>query len=110
MIRLVKCFSAALCILSGFAAEWTAGPNYRFLDVTPSSQTNSGFTRVHGNESGIQFTNFLSDETVARNRVTENGSGVALGDIDGDGLCDIYFCGLEGDNVLYKNLGNWKFQ
>src|SRR5205814_1735645 len=28
----------------------------------------------------------------------------------GDGLCDIYFCRLEGPNVLYRNLGNWKFE
>src|SRR5260370_30303102 len=39
-----------------------------------------------------------------------NGSGVAAGDVDGDGLCDLYFCGLDGPNVLYRNLGNWKFQ
>lgn len=39
-----------------------------------------------------------------------NGSGVALGDYDGDGLCDIYLCNLNGTNALYRNLGNWRFQ
>lgn len=39
-----------------------------------------------------------------------NGSGVALGDYDGDGLCDIYLCDLGGHNKLYKNLGHWKFK
>src|SRR5439155_21080141 len=48
--------------------------------------------------------------TAAKNRILENGSGVALGDVDGDGWCDIYFCRLEGPNVLYRNLGNWKFE
>ena len=38
-----------------------------------------------------------------------NGSGVALGDYDGDGLCDIYLCDLNGKNALYRNLGGWKF-
>src|SRR5947208_11067385 len=38
-----------------------------------------------------------------------NGSGVALGDYDGDGLCDIYLCNLNGTNALFRNLGNWKF-
>src|SRR5213078_3935216 len=38
------------------------------------------------------------------------GSGVALGDVDGDGWCDIYFARLDGPNVLYRNLGNWKFE
>jgi hypothetical protein len=39
-----------------------------------------------------------------------NGSGVAAGDVDGDGWCDLYFCGLEGGNRLYRNQGNWHFQ
>ena len=38
-----------------------------------------------------------------------NGSGVALGDYDNDGLVDIYLCRLEGANKLYKNIGNWRF-
>src|SRR5467141_3603498 len=39
-----------------------------------------------------------------------SGAGVALGDIDGDGWVDIYFCGLDSPNALYRNLGHWKFQ
>ena len=39
----------------------------------------------------------------------EDGSGVALGDVDGDGLCDVYLTGMESDNRLYRNLGGWKF-
>ena len=39
-----------------------------------------------------------------------NGSGVAAGDIDGDGRCDLYFCGLEQGNRLYRNLGEWRFE
>ncbi len=37
-------------------------------------------------------------------------SGVAAGDVDGDGLCDLYFCCEDGPNVLYRNLGNWRFE
>ena len=29
---------------------------------------------------------------------------------DGDGLCDLYFCNLEGANALYRNKGDWKFE
>jgi hypothetical protein len=61
-------------------------------------------------DTGIIFSNRLSDAAVANNRLLEIGSGVALGDVDGDGWVDIYFCRLEGDNVLYRNLGNWKFE
>lgn len=37
-------------------------------------------------------------------------SGLAAGDVDGDGLCDLYFCSVDGTNVLYRNLGNWRFE
>jgi hypothetical protein len=60
--------------------------------------------------TGVAFTNHLADRSVAYNRILENGSGVALGDIDGDGDCDLYFCRLEGSNALYRNLGDWRFE
>ena len=44
------------------------------------------------------------------NQILLNGSGVAAGDVDGDGLCDLYCCRMGGPNVLYRNLGNWKFE
>ena len=38
-----------------------------------------------------------------------NGSGVAAGDIDSDGLCDIVFAGLGGGSKVFRNLGDWHF-
>lgn len=35
---------------------------------------------------------------------------MALGDIDGDGWCDVYVCGLETPNALFRNRGNWTFE
>src|SRR5204863_2905576 len=60
-------------------------------------------------QTGVAFTNVVSELAIARNRVVENGSGVALGDFDGDGLADIFACGIESASRLYRNLGNWKF-
>src|SRR5262249_17213291 len=60
--------------------------------------------------TGIHFTNVLSDEAAGINTVRAIGSGLAAGDVDGDGWCDLYFCSVEGANALYRNLGNWKFE
>jgi hypothetical protein len=68
-----------------------------------------GFSRLAGNITGITFTNRLSDAAAAANQIRMNGSGVAAGDLDGDGWCDLYFCGL-GGNRLYRNLGDWRFE
>ncbi len=37
-------------------------------------------------------------------------AGVAAGDFDGDGLCDLFLCGMDGPNALYRNLGGWRFE
>ena len=41
--------------------------------------------------------------------IRETGhSGLAVGDVNGDGLMDLYACGMETANALYINKGNWK--
>ena len=56
------------------------------------------------------FTNRVAVDRCVTNQIYLNGSGVAAGDIDGDGWCDLYFCGLDGANALYRNLSDWQFQ
>jgi enediyne biosynthesis protein E4 len=90
--------------------EWNSQPGYRTAPVHPVGSGTTGFTLVPPADSGLIFSNRLSDATVAQNRLLELGSGVALGDVDGDGWVDIYLCGLEGDNVLYRNRGDWTFE
>ena len=107
------------CLLAGCAfafvaatnaAEWQQGPGYRSRAVEVPREGHVGFKQLPGSMTGVFFTNHLSKASAATNRVLENGSGVALGDVDGDGWCDVYLCGMEGDNVLYRNLGGWRFE
>lgn len=103
--------SAALLICASVrGSDWISIPGGRTRSVAPQSTRPVGFTRLEASATGITFTNILTDAVAAQNQIRLNGSGVAAGDIDGDGLVDLYFSGLEGPNVLYRNLGNWKFQ
>jgi hypothetical protein len=90
--------------------EWNVEDGYRWADLSISRATGNGLTLLSGPEIGIENINDLTREQIKENRHLLNGSGVTVGDIDADGLPDVYFCRLNSRNVLYKNLGNWKFK
>ena len=69
-----------------------------------------GFTLLSPEATGITFTNRITPERHLTNQILLNGSGVAAGDMDGDGWCDLYFCALDGGNKLFRNRGGWKFE
>jgi hypothetical protein len=92
------------------ANDWESGPGYRRLKVEPIGAGKDGFTLISPKQTGILFTNSLSEQRALTSQILPSGSGVAAGDVDGDGLCDLYFCGLKSGNHLYRNLGNWKFE
>ncbi len=84
-------------------------PGHRWTAVTPAQPGRTGFTLLPAAQTGLHFTNTLSLETAAKNHNLMQSAGVAAGDFDGDGLCDLYFCSVEGRNALYRNLGNFRF-
>jgi hypothetical protein len=102
----------ALLAAAAQAAElsWHAEDGCRWAELPVPKAGKTGFTRLNGAETGILFTNALTDERGIANRNLLSGAGVAAGDVDGDGWCDLYFCGLDNGNALYRNLGNWKFE
>jgi enediyne biosynthesis protein E4 len=71
------------------------------------------FKRLASAHSGIVFKNNV-DENVNNFfdvfAYVYNGAGVGIGDINNDGLSDIYFTGNEVPNKLYLNQGNLKFK
>ncbi|HEY3854109.1 MAG TPA: VCBS repeat-containing protein [Verrucomicrobiae bacterium] len=93
---------------SVLAADFSDGVKYWPLNVPTGGK--SGFLLTRPEQTGITFTNELTPQAEASNINLLDGSGVALGDYDNDGLCDIFLCNLSGSSRLYRNLGNWKFQ
>ena len=95
------------------ALDWkripgNAGHRIAPLTIRESKKT-VGFTSLDSRSTGLGFTNTLGIDRSLTNHILMNGSGVALGDVDGDGWVDIFLCGLNGGSALYRNLGGWQF-
>ncbi|NNC49218.1 MAG: VCBS repeat-containing protein [Flaviramulus sp.] len=84
-----------------------------FLLSCNTEQINPNLFLLKNKSTGITFENTL-EYTEELNPYTYrnfyNGGGVALGDINNDGLLDVYFTGNLVDNQLYLNKGNWQFE
>lgn len=74
---------------------------------------NALFKRMPAKETGIAFENTLQvteNFDVFRYRNFYNGGGVGIGDVNNDGLADVFLVSNMGENKLYLNRGDWKFQ
>ncbi|MEX6686584.1 VCBS repeat-containing protein [Danxiaibacter flavus] len=78
-----------------------------------SNDTSHLFTRLDKDKTGIHFQNTLFEGeglSVLNYTYFYNGNGVAIGDINNDGLQDILFTGNMVKNRLYLNKGNFEFE
>lgn len=87
---------------------------------TPKTGSNDGagdngkplFTLLAPEQTHVDFSNTLTEglnTNVLMYEYFYNGGGVAVGDLNGDGLQDLYFTGNMTDNKLYINKGNMQF-
>lgn len=85
-------------------------PNKSKLD---SSTSSARFQILDAQKSGLQFSNILDEDNLTNpfNYINAyNGGGVAIGDINNDGLQDIYLTGNMVSSKLFLNMGNLKFK
>ncbi|MBW2939094.1 VCBS repeat-containing protein [Aureisphaera sp. CAU 1614] len=77
------------------------------------SKNTVGFEALPLEKIGIDFTNSITENQIQNYfnyPYLYNGGGVAVGDINNDGLADIYFTGNQVEDQLYLNLGNISFK
>jgi hypothetical protein len=103
---------ALLALGCGRAADtsWHSEVGYRWRDLDVPWRGKPGFTLLDSSRTGITFANGVSDSLLLQNRILAQGGGVCLGDVDGDGLSDVFLARTEGSSRLYRNLGEFHFE
>ena len=78
-----------------------------------SQPANTLFELLDSSKTHVDFINTLTesvDNNVLLYQYLYNGGGVAVGDLNGDGLPDVYFTGNMCEDKLYLNKGQMHFQ
>lgn len=106
-MKLGKAFFAMICLNMGMFVLAALAITTTPLQVP--TKGHAGFFRLSASQTGLvpqgKYTPLMN---VA---IRETGhSGLAVGDVDGDGLVDLYVCGMDIANALYRNQGNWQFE
>ena len=85
--------------------EWQDLGSHRLAKLKIRQSDKDGFALLPNNKTGLLFANKLSRILVARNRNLANGSGVAVGDINGDGLAGCIFLWPSNGQQAISKLG-----
>jgi enediyne biosynthesis protein E4 len=79
----------------------------------PEENPDALFKLIPSSETGIHFNNRVEDTrefNIFKYRNFYNGAGVAIGDVNHDGLPDIFFTSNQHENQLYLNKGHFQFE
>ncbi len=89
--------------------------NEKRIDNNEGSEPVPVFQKMDDAHTGIDFANILQEDVGTRENIFDfdyfyNGAGVGVGDINNDGLPDVFFCGNQVANKLYLNKGDLIFE
>jgi len=90
-----------VCVVALAGCEPTAPPSPPLFELLSPKSTGIDFVNQLPEKPELNILNYL---------YYYNGGGVAVGDVDGDGLQDLYFTSNLGSNKLYRNRGNYNFE
>lgn len=112
--KIAAIFTVLLTLFIGCSSSpepvWNQENGYRWAELTQGFFGKTGFSQLPSSQTNIIFRNDVREKLKQENRHYLNGSGVAVADVDNDGLVDIYLAAIDGQNKLYKNLGDFQFE
>lgn len=111
MKKLTLLFSLTVLLISATSCSDTNAERKRDGAYTDSAQTL--FTKIQSSQSNVTFTNTIREDleyNFLNYPYLYTGAGVAVGDVDNDGLDDIFLTANFGANKLYKNKGEFVFE
>jgi len=106
--KIINLWNWALCVVALVGIMSSCGD-----DTVPEIKEKPLFTLLDSARTNIDFSNDLTytkDFNVYKYRNFYNGGGVSIGDVNNDGLVDIYLVSNQHTNKLYINKGDLKFE
>jgi len=100
---------ASACNAPPADTSWHQESGYRWRSLVVPPKGHAGFAMLNAASTGLSHQNLIDDEHGLTNRGLLDGAGVALGDIDGDGMPDVVLASEEKPAALYRNNGGFHF-
>jgi enediyne biosynthesis protein E4 len=108
----LPCFFLSAALVISSCENDNAPDGIQTADNQKTASAEPIFQQVPFNHSGIDFYNMIIEDfyhNILMFDYMYNGAGVSVGDVNNDGLPDVYFTGNYANNKLFINQGDLKF-